>query len=159
MALCFCGGTACVFARPCFTCAVVGGALRFEGMLGLVWVPFGMLLVELMCMSLIELVGPGHGTVPGTCESQVKVNCVEAGLVFLDACCCRILTFSWPREGVIGNFSALADAIDSDIIPVLSPYEILARARHSIYSVLTCCCPRGLSLFRGASITPITCSV
>lgn len=41
------------------------------------------------------------------------------GLGFFDACC-RILTFSWPREGVIGNFSALADAIDSDMIPVLS---------------------------------------
>lgn len=79
-----------------------------------------MFLIGFMC-ELMELAGPGHGTVPGTEESQVKVNCVDVGLVFFDACCCRILTFSWPREGVIGNFSALADAIDSEMMPGLSP--------------------------------------
>lgn len=66
-----------------------------------------------------ELFGPGQGTVPGTEESQVKVNCVEAGDAFLEACC-RILTFSCPRAGVIGYFSALAVAIDSEMIPVVS---------------------------------------
>ena len=64
------------------------------------------------------LAGPGHGTVPGTCESQVNVNCVDAGLGFLEACCCNKLTFSCPLGGVIGNFSALAIAVE--IIPGLS---------------------------------------
>lgn len=59
----------------------------------------------------------GHETGGGTCESHVKVNCVEAGLDFLDASC-RILTFSCPCDGVIGYFSAVN--IDADIIPVLS---------------------------------------
>lgn len=49
----------------------------------------------------------------------MKVNWVDAGLDFLEACCCRILTFSCPREGVIGIFSAFAVAIDSEIIPVV----------------------------------------
>lgn len=40
---------------------------------------------------------PGHWTVPGTCESQVKVNCVETGAALLFAeYCCKRLTFSWP---------------------------------------------------------------
>jgi hypothetical protein len=49
------------------------------------------------------------------------VNCAEAGADFLEACCSKTLTFSWPRDGVMGYFSALAEAIDSDMIPVLSP--------------------------------------
>ena len=50
----------------------------------------------------------------------MNVNWVDAGLDFLEACCCRILTFSCPRDGVIGIFSAFAVAIDSEIIPVVS---------------------------------------
>lgn len=64
----------------------------------------------------VVLLGPGQATVPGTWESQVKVNCVEAGLDFF-AACWRRLTFSWPLAGVIGLFSALALAIDLEIIP------------------------------------------
>lgn len=63
------------------------------------------------------MLGPGQATVPGTWESQVKVNCVEAGLDFLAACCCNRLTFSCPFAGVIGLFSALAFAIDLEMIP------------------------------------------
>ena len=50
----------------------------------------------------------------------MNVNWVDAGLDFLEACCCRILTFSCPLDGVIGNFSAFAVAIDSEIIPAVS---------------------------------------
>lgn len=63
-----------------------------------------------------ELLGPGQLG----CRSQLKVNWVEAGLDFLDACCCRRLTFSWPRAGVIGFFSAFALAIDLEMIPGVS---------------------------------------
>lgn len=66
---------------------------------------------------MFVVLGPGQGTVPGTWESQVKVNCVEAGLAFLEACCCKRLKFSCPLAGVIGLFSALAFAIDLEIIP------------------------------------------
>jgi hypothetical protein len=52
----------------------------------------------------------------------VKVNCVDAGVVFFVACC-KMLMFSCPRDGVMGNFSALAVAIDSEIIPVLSSWK------------------------------------
>jgi hypothetical protein len=38
-------------------------------------------------MLVVEFGGPGHGIVAGTCESQVKVNCVDAGLAFFEACC------------------------------------------------------------------------
>ena len=73
---------------------------------------------------LVEGGGPGQGIVAGTCESQVNVNCAEAGLDFLDADCCRMLTFSCPLDGVIGNFSALAVAIDSEMIPVVSSKNV-----------------------------------
>jgi hypothetical protein len=54
--------------------------------------------------------------VPGTWESQVKVNWADAGLDFFDASCCSKLIFSCPVEGVAGDFSALAIAVE--IIPV-----------------------------------------
>ena len=66
---------------------------------------------------MVVVLGPGQATVPGIWESQVKVNCAEAGLDFLEACCCKRLTFSCPPEGVIGLFSALALAIDLEMIP------------------------------------------
>lgn len=68
---------------------------------------------------MVVVLGPGQATVPVTWESQVKVNCVEAGLDFLEACCCKRLTFSCPLAGVIGLFSALALAlaIDLEMIP------------------------------------------
>lgn len=67
-----------------------------------------------MFVDLFELC---HGrTVFGTCESQVKVNCVEAGLALLDACFCKRLTFSLPDE-TIGFLSALAFAMEREMIP------------------------------------------
>ena len=108
---------------------------------------------------LVVLGGPGQGIVVGTCESQVKVNWVDAGLDFLEACC-RILTFSCPRAGVIGIFAAFAEAIDSDIIPVVSTINMLVNLydREDGYR-LTGRWPLSLSLFSRTSISPITCSI
>lgn len=46
----------------------------------------------------------------------MNVNCVD-GEVFFEACCCSKLKFSWPGAGRIGLLSALALAIDLEIMP------------------------------------------
>lgn len=48
---------------------------------------------------------------------------MEAGLAFFAACCCRRPIFSWPREGVMGDISAFALAIDLEIMPGDSPLK------------------------------------
>lgn len=47
------------------------------------------------------------------------MNWVE-GLAFLEACCCNKVKFSCPCAGWMGLFSALAFAIDLEIIPGVS---------------------------------------
>jgi len=85
---------------------------------------------------VVVLLGPGQETVPGTWESQVKVNCVEAGLDFLAACCCKRLTFSCPFAGVIGLFSALAFAIDLEMIPGDSACNSVSKLHQMLASII-----------------------
>jgi hypothetical protein len=83
---------------------------------------------------------------------------VEAELDFLEACCCKRLTFSCPFAGVIGLFSALALAIDLEIIPGDSALNFCQRAISNVrYPIdrLTCLWPLRLPLFGGSTVAPV----